>query len=101
MELMDYSFRLEPTGLPQITLNCIGNDDDIVTIQRVYNTGVWQGIGLSRPLDRAKEEMKEYILGTNNEKENKTMTAIELRKIEADAYEKGYSRGMETALRLE
>lgn len=66
MELTGYDITLEPTGLHKITLDCIGTEDDLVTIRKVYNTGVWQGIGLSRPLDRAKEEMKAYILGTNN-----------------------------------
>lgn len=89
MELTGYDITLEPTGLHKITLDCIGTEDDLVTIRKVYNTGVWHGIGLSRSC----------ILGTNNEKENKTMTATELRKIEAEAYEKGYSRGMETAIR--
>ncbi len=89
MELICYDFRLDPTGVHQITLDCIGNDDDIATIRRVFNTGVWQGIGLSRSC----------ILGTTNEKENKTMTATELRRIEAEAYEKGYAKGMETAIR--
>lgn len=72
MELTGYDITLEPTGLHKITLDCIGNENDLVTIRDVYyNPGFYQVIGLSsRPckkeLDRAKEEMKAYILGTNN-----------------------------------
>ena len=92
MELIGYDITLEPTGLHKITLDCIGSEIDLETIRKVFNTGVWQGIGLSRSC--VKGQMREYILGTNNEKENKTMTATELRRIEAEAYEKGYARGI-------
>ena len=50
MELTGYDITLEPTGLYKITLDCIGTEDDLVTIGKVYNTGIWQGIGLSRSL---------------------------------------------------
>jgi hypothetical protein len=63
-----------------------------------YNEQVL-GINDADNIAAAKEQMKAYILGTNNEKENKTMTATELRRIEAEAYGKGYARGMEDTIR--
>ena len=99
MELIGYDITLEPTGLHKITLDCIGNEKELDIIRKVYNTGVYQAFGLSRSCERehycAMEQMKAYILGTNNEKENKNMTATELCRIEREAYDKGYKRGRE------
>ncbi len=73
MELTGYDITLEPTGLHKITLDCIGNDNDIETIRRVYNTGIWQGIGLSRSWER--------ILGCAKENKNMTTTELRIKKV--------------------
>ena len=93
MELTRYDVTLRPTGVHKITLDCIGCENDLETIRKVYNNpGLYQIIGL-RSGSCEKEQTKAYNLGTNNEKENKTMTAIELCRREAVAYDKGYERG--------
>lgn len=82
MQLTGYDITLEPTGLHKITLDCIGNENDLETIRKVYyNPGLYQIIGFRS------------CAGTNNKKENKTMTATELCRIEAAAYDRGYERG--------
>ena len=84
MQLTGYDITLEPTGLHKITLDCIGSENDLETIRKVYyNPGLYQVIGLT----------SRSCVGTNNEKENTTMTATELRRIENEAYNRGYERG--------
>lgn len=91
MELIGYDITLEPTGLHKITLDCIGCENDLETIRKVYyNPGLYQVIGFRSSA------------GTNNKKENKTMsaetrtfTATEFCRIEREAYDKGYKRGRE------
>lgn len=87
MELIGYDVTLKPTGLHQITLDCIGSENDLETIRKVYyNPGLYQVIGLNGR--SCKKELDHA-----NEKENKTMTATELCRIEAAAYDRGYERG--------
>ena len=45
------------------------------------------------PITIDQKTIYKEILGINNEKENKTMTATELCRIEAAAYDRGYERG--------
>ena len=78
MKLTGYDFILEPTGLHQITLDCIGSDDDLETIKRVYNTPGYQLISFIR-----------------GEEENRIMSATEFHRIEREAFDKGYKRGRE------
>lgn len=49
MELTGYDVTLRPTGVHKITLYCIGSENDLETIRKVYyNPGLYQVIGLSR-----------------------------------------------------
>lgn len=84
MELTGYDITLEPTGLHKITLDCIGNEDDLVTIRKVYNTGVYQAFGLSRSC----------------EKENKTRSKVTF-SAEQVAWDEGYDKGWNQRGRLD
>lgn len=87
MELTGYDITLEPTGLHKITLDCIGCENDLETIRKVYyNPGLYQIIGFRS--GAGTNNKKE-----NNKKENKTMTDTELCRMEAAAYDRGYERG--------
>jgi hypothetical protein len=90
MELIDYDSRWIACDQFRMTLECVGTEKDLATIQRVYNTGVYQLISLTGSSEKENKTMS---------KETKTLTATELCRIERDAYEKGYARGMETAIR--
>ena len=93
MELRDYDSRWIACDQFRMTLECVGTEKDLATIQRVYNTGVYQLISLTGSDFSIKKENK--IMN----KETRPLTATELRRIEAEAYEKGYARGMETTIR--
>ena len=89
MKLTGYSADYSATGPIRMILNCVGNEDDLATIQRVYNTGVYQLISLTGPDEKENKTMN---------KETKTLTAMELCRIEHDAYDKGYTRGREVGI---
>ncbi len=76
MELTGYDVTLEPTGLHKITLDCIGNEKELETIRKVYNTGTLYGIGLIRSC----------------KKENKTMSKVTF-SAEQVAWDEGYNKG--------
>lgn len=76
MELIGYDMRIEPTGVHQITLDCIGDDEDLTTIKNIYNTGGYKLIRLSKSCER----------------NNKTMNKVTFSD-EQVAYDKGYDEG--------
>lgn len=89
MELRDYNSSWIGCGRFRLTLECVGTDKDLATIQRVYNTGVYQLVSLTGSDEKGGGTM------SNKGDYRRQVDAMELWKAEADAHNRGYKEGWE------